>query len=210
MMSKRANGDGAIDARGDGVYRLRYTLNGKRFTKTLHNTTLTKARKELRGILDSADKGEHVEPKKKKLREWIDDWIAIGAPGRLKKAVSQRILEGYEEKLRVHVVPVLGDRPLQQLRATEFDKLYTGLRARFHRGRRATFTRFLIRASTPPCARKSFHAIRSWTRKRFHRPARVTTALRSTGTSCELCLRTSRKASRAPARSCSRSWPSRP
>ena len=80
---KRANGEGAIDERGNGAFRLRYTLKGKRFTKTLRDTTLPEARKELRAILGTCDKGEHVEPKKKKLREWIAEWIAIGAPGRI-------------------------------------------------------------------------------------------------------------------------------
>ena len=58
------------------------------------------------------------------LGEWIDQWIEAGAPGRKKKRVGQRTLERYEELLRVHVKAKLGARPLQQLRATEIDKLY--------------------------------------------------------------------------------------
>lgn len=125
--AKRANGDGAVIPRGNGVYRLRYTLNGKRFSQTLRDTTKTEATKKLRAILHDATEGKHVAPDKITLAQWVKQWIEIGAPGRLKKAVSQRTLEGYEEKLRVHVVAVLGDRPLQQLQATEFDKLYTKL-----------------------------------------------------------------------------------
>lgn len=59
--------------------------------------------------------------------QWIDQWIEAGAPGRKKKKVGQRTLERYEELLRVHVKPTLGHRPLQQLRATEIDKLYEAL-----------------------------------------------------------------------------------
>lgn len=61
--------------------------------------------------------------------EWIDQWIAAGAPGRRKKKVGQRTLERYEELLRVHVKPKLGPRPLQKLQATEIDALYSELDA---------------------------------------------------------------------------------
>jgi integrase len=121
--SKRAFGDGAVDLRGKDSYRLRYRINGRRFTKTVHGT-LSEARKELRALIRSGDIGEHVAPDKIKLGEWIDQWIAAGAPGRKKKRVSQRTLERYEELLRVHVKPKLGSRPLQKLAASEIDELY--------------------------------------------------------------------------------------
>ena len=60
--------------------------------------------------------------------EWIEQWIAAGAPGRRKKKVGQRTLERYEELLRVHVVPTLGVR-VSKLQATEIDKLYADLDA---------------------------------------------------------------------------------
>lgn len=119
--SKRAFGDGAIDQRGEHSYRLRYRVNGRRFTNTFHGT-LSEARKELRALIRSGDTGEHVAPDKIKLSEWIDQWIAVGAPGRKKKRVSQRTLERYEELLRVHVKPKLGNCPLQKLAATEIDE----------------------------------------------------------------------------------------
>jgi len=125
-VSKRSFGDGGIDERGDGVYRLRYRVNGRRFTKTFHGT-LTEARKGLRALIRSGDIGEHVDPTKMTTGQWIDQWIEAGAPGRKKKRVGQRTLERYEELLRVHVKPTLGGRPLQQLRATEIDKLYAAL-----------------------------------------------------------------------------------
>jgi integrase len=125
-MTKRSFGDGGIDERGDGTYRLRYRVNGRRFTKTFHGT-LTEARKELRALVRSGDTGEHVDPTKMTVGQWADQWIEAGAPGRKKKRVGQRTLERYEELLRVHVKPTLGARPLQQLRATEIDKLYEAL-----------------------------------------------------------------------------------
>jgi integrase len=119
---KRSHGDGAIDTRGENVHRLRYRLDGRRFTKTVHGS-LTDARKELRALIRSGDTGEHVAPDKITVSQWIDQWIKAGAPGRKKKKVGQRTLERYEELLRVHVKPKLGGRPLQKLKATEIDEL---------------------------------------------------------------------------------------
>jgi integrase len=120
---KRSFGEGAIDQRGEQTFRLRYRVGGRRFTKTFHGN-LSEARKELRALIRSGDTGEHVAPAKIKLSEWIDQWIAAGAPGRKKKKVNQRTLERYEELLRVHVKPKLGNRPLQKLAASEIDELY--------------------------------------------------------------------------------------
>jgi integrase len=125
-MTKRAHGDGGIDTRSEGVHRLRYRLNGKRYTKTVRGS-LTDARKELRSLIRSGDLGEHVAPDKMTVGQWIDQWIEAGAPGRKKKKVGQRTLERYEQLLRVHVKPKLGARPLQKLMATEIDQLYGNL-----------------------------------------------------------------------------------
>jgi integrase len=125
-MTKRGYGDGGIDERGENVFRLRYRVNGKRFAKTFHGT-LSEARKELRALVRSGDTGEHVDPTKMTVGQWIDQWIEAGAPGRKKKKVGQRTLERYEELLKVHVKPKLGARPLQKLAATEIDKLYSEL-----------------------------------------------------------------------------------
>jgi integrase len=77
--------------------------------------------------LRDGDTGEHVDPSKLTVGEWIDLWIAAGAPGRKKKKVGQRTLERYEELLRVHIKPKLGAKRLQKLQATEIDKAYNEL-----------------------------------------------------------------------------------
>jgi integrase len=84
----------------------------------------------LRRLIRSGDTGEHIAPDKMTVKQWIDQWIAAGAPGRRKKRVGRRTLERYDELLRCHVVPTLGVRPLQQLQATEIDTLYQALEAK--------------------------------------------------------------------------------
>jgi integrase len=126
MTKRRDRGDGGIDQRGENSWRLRYRIKGQRFTKTFHGTRAD-AQKEVRRLLKSADDGTHVAPDKITLAQWVEQWIAAGAPGRRQKRVGRRTLERYAELLRCHVVPTLGRRPLQQLQPTEIDALYQGL-----------------------------------------------------------------------------------
>jgi integrase len=135
MTKKRSHGDGAIDSegRGENTHRLRYRVDGKRFTKTFHGT-LTEARNELRRLIQSGHTGEHVEPAKVTLATWIDRWIALNqrhdveADGTSRRGlVNRRTLERYEELLRCHVTPTLGKRPLQKIQGTEIDDLYVAL-----------------------------------------------------------------------------------
>jgi integrase len=126
MVKRRSHGDGGIDRRGDNSWRLRYRVNGKRYSKAFHGT-LSEARKELRALIRSGDTGTHVEPDKITVAEWIERWIAAGAPGRSQKKAGQRTVERYGQLMRCHVVPTLGPRRLQQLQAAEIDELYVAL-----------------------------------------------------------------------------------
>jgi integrase len=126
MSRRRGHGDGGIDPRGLDTWRLRYRINGERFSITFHGS-VSDARKELRRLIRSGDTGEHVAPDKITLAQWINNWVEAGAPGRRQKRVGRRTLQRYAELLRCHVVPTLGARPMQQIQATEIDELYRKL-----------------------------------------------------------------------------------
>jgi integrase len=89
--------------------------------------TPAEARKKLRELLKSGDDGTHVEPTRMTLGEWAEHWLSIGCPGRKKKRVSRRSLERYEQLMRVHVIPALGAKKLQQLHPTDIDQLYQSI-----------------------------------------------------------------------------------
>jgi integrase len=127
-MAKRSYGGGTIDERGDNTYRLRYLIDGRRYSKTFSGTK-AEARVELRALLKSGDDGDHVAPAPITVGKWIDQWLEAGAPGRRRKKVSQRTLERYGQLLRTHVRPVLGSRPLQKLKASEIHQLYSAIAA---------------------------------------------------------------------------------
>jgi Phage integrase central domain len=122
-MTKRSFGDGGIDQRGESSFRLRYRIGKRRYSVTFKGT-LADARKKLRELLKSGDDGQHVEPTRMTLGEWIEHWLSIGAPGRKKKRAGRRTLERYAQLLRGHVIPALGTKRLQRLHPTDIDRLY--------------------------------------------------------------------------------------
>ena len=126
LKRKRSYGDGGIDKRGKNSFRLRYRIGQKRYFKTVHGT-LADAKKELRRLLRSGDTGEHVAPDKGTFAEWARQWLEAGAPGQKKRAAGARAVERYDQLLRTHVLPALGKYKLQEIHATNIDKLYLGL-----------------------------------------------------------------------------------
>jgi integrase len=127
-MNRRDHGDGGIDERGPDRWRLRWRVDGKRFSKSFHGS-IGEARKELRRLIKSADDGQHVAPDKLTLTAWVDRWVALLRRGDMDKPrrglVNARTLERYEDLMRVHVLPTLGKRPLQRITPSEIDALYT-------------------------------------------------------------------------------------
>lgn len=139
MTDKRDRGEGTIEQRGD-TWRLRYRVNGKRFTQSVRGTKAD-ALKELRRLLQSADEGEHIAPAKVTLNQWYDQWVLLlerrqdGVQAkRGRGAISARTLERYQELMRLHVLPKLGRHPLQRLTPTDFDDLYLALEAKLSAG----------------------------------------------------------------------------
>jgi integrase len=126
MTKKRDYGSGAIEARGNS-WRLRYRIGGKVFRKTLKDTTKSEAQKTLRQLLHAGDTGQHVAPDRLTLRQWSEHWLSV-------RQIGQRARERYDQLLRTHILPALGNRPLQQIEATEIDKLYADLKGRVSAG----------------------------------------------------------------------------
>jgi hypothetical protein len=122
-MTKRSHGDGGIEQRGKTSWRLRYRIGKQRYEKTFSGT-LKEAKTELGKLLRSGDIGSHVAPDKATLATWARQWIEAGAPGRKRQAVGTRAIERYDQLLRTHVLPTLGEHKLQQIHSTDIDKLY--------------------------------------------------------------------------------------
>ncbi|WLA62383.1 tyrosine-type recombinase/integrase [Bradyrhizobium diazoefficiens] len=115
---KRSHGEGSLQRRGEGSWRLRYYVGEVRHALTFRGTRKEAADK-LRSLLTDAGKGMHVAPDKRTLAQWADEWIALKAAERQHKTVAR-----YEDLLMKHVLPKLGERPIQQIKPIEIQKLY--------------------------------------------------------------------------------------
>lgn len=136
---KSDHGSGSIQERplknGSSSYKLRYYVDGKRHSKTVRGTK-AEAKRELRRLMKAADDGNHIALSRLTLTDWADRWYALKERGdsqaaattkRTRGLVSPRTLERYKELMRIHVLPSLGDRPIQKITVGEIDDLYIKL-----------------------------------------------------------------------------------
>jgi integrase len=120
-MKKGHYGSGSIDPSGKNSWRVRYRINGKRYTKVVQGTK-TEAAKELRRLLQSGDDGAHVAPGRITFAQWAEQWLENKA-----RSIAGQTYDRYEDALKTHVVPVLGPKHLQKITATDIDALYNKL-----------------------------------------------------------------------------------
>jgi Phage integrase, N-terminal SAM-like domain len=119
-MNRRDHGDGGIDERSPGRYRLRWRVAGERFTKAFHGS-IGEARKELRRLIKSADDGQHVAPDKITVERYLTDWLASDT------GISPKTRERYQGLLRLQIAPHLGALPIQALRPDQVEAWHKAL-----------------------------------------------------------------------------------
>ena len=105
-------GDGSIDERSPGHFRLRYRADGKRFSVAFKGS-IGEARKELRRRLSAADTGAHVAPDKLTVAAYLDDWLASDT------RISPKTSERYQQLARLQIVPHLGAVAVQKLKPAD-------------------------------------------------------------------------------------------
>ena len=127
MATKKANGSGTIRKRADGRWEGKYSLGydpktGKLIRKSVYGKTQKEVRLALSKIVSEMDSGTYAEPSKMKVSQWLDEWLASYTMN-IKPATKS----AYEEHIRVHIKPSLGDIPLKQLSTRDIQQLYTNL-----------------------------------------------------------------------------------
>ena len=119
---------GHIRERSPGSWELRYSLGtdpatGKRQTVT---TTVKGnrrvAEKELRRLLRSVDTGEHVDPSRLSVRQWLTTWLLT-----IREEVSPKTYERYSEIVQHFLLPALGNLELVKLAPSHIQTAYSAL-----------------------------------------------------------------------------------
>jgi integrase len=119
---------GHIRERSPGSFELRYTLGtdpatGRRkvATATVRGTRKD-AEKELRRLLRSLDTGEHVDPTRMTVRQWLRTWLAA-----VQQEVARRSYERYSSIAEHQLIPTLGALQITKLAPSHIQNLYNDL-----------------------------------------------------------------------------------
>jgi integrase len=118
---------GHIRQRSPDSWEIRYSLGtdpatGKRriATATIRGSRKD-AEKELRRLLRSLDTGEHVDPNRITVREWLETWL-----GAVRSEVAPKTHERYSEIVNHFLFPALGNLQLAKLAPVHIQGAYNG------------------------------------------------------------------------------------
>ena len=117
---------GHIRPRGPGAWELKYDVgrdakSGRRITKYLTvRGTKRDAQRELRRLLGTVDVGQHVDPGKLTVGQWLKQWLEEARHG-----VSRKTHERYSEIVNQHLVPALGNTQLAKLAPVHVQGFYS-------------------------------------------------------------------------------------
>ncbi len=125
--TKSAKGSGTIRKRPDGRWEGRYTLGqdpmtGKQKQKSVYGKTQHEVRQKLSQISVEIDEGIYVEPTTMKVGAWLDIWLKEYT-GNVKPATYSV----YEEHVRVHIKPYVGEVRLTRLAPHMVQAMYNTL-----------------------------------------------------------------------------------
>ena len=118
---------GHIRQRSAGSFEIRYSLGTEPATgKRRMATTTVKgnrraAEKELRRLLRTLDTGEHVDPTRMTVRQWLDHWLAT-----VHTEVAPKTAERYGEIVHNFLIPGLGAHELLKLAPVHIQQAYSG------------------------------------------------------------------------------------
>jgi integrase len=116
---------GHIRERSPGAFELRYSLGtdpatGKRkiATATVRGSRKD-AEKELRRLLHALDRGEHLDPNRMIVRDWLVTWLEA-----VRQEVSPKTWERYSELVEGFLAPALGNLHLAKLAPVHIQAAY--------------------------------------------------------------------------------------
>ena len=128
MPKKRANGEGSIRKRKDGRWEGRYTAGcdpttGKPIHKSVLAKTQSEAKKKLKQAIAEAEKLDMSRAKSYTLGAWIKLWYEVYAEPRLREKTKDYYLNYIDN----HIIPELGNTPLEKLTTIQIQKFYNDL-----------------------------------------------------------------------------------
>ena len=128
MAKKRVNGEGTIGKRKDGRWEARYIAGrdpetGKQIRKSILGKTQAEVRTKLKEALAEATEIDVVKSGEYNVAGWIQAWYSLYAQPNVRETTA-RYYKGYIDH---HVIPRLGDTPLNKLTSLDIQQFYKDL-----------------------------------------------------------------------------------
>ena len=128
MAKKRVNGEGTIGKRKDGRWEARYIAGrdpetGKQIRKSILGKTQAEVRTKLKEALAEATEINVVKSGEYNVAGWVQAWYSLYAQPNVRETTA-RYYKGYIDH---HVLPRLGDIPLNKLTSLDIQQFYKDL-----------------------------------------------------------------------------------
>ena len=128
MAKKRVNGEGTIGKRKDGRWEARYIAGrdpetGKQIRKSILGKTQAEVRTKLKEALAEATEIDVVKSGEYNVAGWVQAWYSLYAQPNVRETTA-RYYKGYIDH---HVIPRLGDIPLNKLTSLDMQQFYKDL-----------------------------------------------------------------------------------
>ena len=114
-MSKKSNNEGSVRRRSNGIWEGRYSdgfdEHGKQIQRSVYGKTKQEVDDKLHTIFYQKKQGIYVKPTKVLVKDWMLDWLHNYAH----ITVRPSTYICYEGFIYNHIIPMIGDLPLQKL-----------------------------------------------------------------------------------------------
>ena len=136
MAKKRVNGEGTIGKRKDGRWEARYIAGrdpetGKQIRKSILGKTQAEVRLKLKEALAEVSEIDVVKSGEYNVAGWVQAWYSLYAQPNVRETTA-RYYKGY---IYHHVIPRLGDIPLNKLTSLDIQQFYRSAGKRQDSGR---------------------------------------------------------------------------
>jgi integrase len=127
MSTRRGYGEDSVYKDGDrwrGAISLGYNASGKRVRKKVSGRTRAEAVEKLRKLRQQVDGGT-VPDDRLTVKAFLIRWLTVNLPS----TVSESTEDDYNDTVRLHLIPELGQKRLGRLSVAELDRLWRAKRA---------------------------------------------------------------------------------
>ncbi len=129
---KKGNNEGSIRRRSNGTWEGRYSDGrddkGRQIQRSVYGKTRKEVAEKLNAVLHNKQTGAYVTPNRLLLKDWLIQWLQNYAS----VSIRPSTYISYEGYVHNHIIPILGDIPIQQITPAIIQNFYN---QKFENGR---------------------------------------------------------------------------